>query len=108
MTLTWANASDDATNGCTALNSANSGNGYAGLKTWRVPTRQELETLPDYSTSSPAINVTAFPATVAGNYWSSTTYAPSTTSAWVVGFGVGDVYGSSKTGTYYVRCVSGP
>ena len=108
VTLIWANASADATNGCTALNSVNSGNGYAGLKTWRVPTRQELETLPDYGkATSPAINTTAFPATVANYYWSSTTYASSTTVAWGVDFSFGIVTNLNKFGTHYVRCVSG-
>lgn len=107
VTLTLANASADATNGCNVLNSANSNNGYAGLKTWRVPTRQEMETLPDYSVSSPAINTTAFPATVATDvYWSSTTYAISISNAWAVLVG-GDVSYTSKTGIHYVRCVSG-
>jgi hypothetical protein len=76
-------------------------------RTWRLPSRQELETLPDYSRSNPAIDTTAFPATVAGYYWSSTTYAPSTTDAWRVGFLDGLVFSGDKSGSRSVRCVSG-
>jgi hypothetical protein len=104
--MNWTDA-QSGVNGCNALNSANSGNGYAGIKTWRLPTRQELEILPDYSTSSPAINTTAFPATFANGYWSSTTYARNTTLAWYVYFGYGDVGSVNKTTNYYVRCASG-
>lgn len=106
--LDWVNASDHATNGCTALNSANAGSGYAGTKTWRLPTRQELEMLPDYSISNPAINTTAFPGTSSNYYWSSTTYAPNTSGAWAVNFNNGGVLNPLKTLTRYVRCVSGP
>lgn len=106
--LDWANASDHATNGCTALNSANAGSGYAGTKTWRLPTRQELELLPDYSRHNPAINTTAFPGTDVLTYWSSTTYAANTSNAWNVSFVDGNVSSSGKTAPSYVRCVSGP
>jgi hypothetical protein len=107
VTLTWDNASADATNGCTALNSTNSGNGYAGIKNWRVPTRIELSTLTDSGkTTSPTINVTAFPATVVGGYWSSA-YAQFTTYAWYVNFLDGSVNTGNKTSAYYVRCVFG-
>jgi hypothetical protein len=44
---------------------------------------------------------------VANNYWSSTTYAPGTSSAWGVYFGLGSVSTGNKTGSSYVRCVSG-
>ncbi len=106
---TATDATNHATWGCSALNSANSGNGYAGIKTWRLPTRKELETLIDYGVSvAPVINGTAFPGTMSGTYWSSTTYAPNTTDAWVVSFNVGVVANNGKPNPYYVRCVSGP
>ncbi len=107
VTLTWANASADVANGCNALNSANSGNGYAGLKTWRLPTIQELETLSDYSRTNPSIDTTVFPATLAKSYWSSTTFAAFTTNAWVVSFSSGEVSYFVNSNSSYVRCVSG-
>jgi hypothetical protein len=84
-------------------------------KTWRLPNVNELMTIIDYSksnSSSPTIDTSAFPATVAGFYWSSTTYAANTTIAWIVDFGYGGTYSikydGSKTTSYSVRCVSGP
>ncbi|MDX1959641.1 MAG: DUF1566 domain-containing protein [Leptospiraceae bacterium] len=74
---------------------------------WRLPTSVELETLPDYGTSNPAINTVFFPNTVANNYWSSTSYTPDTNNAWYVEFSGGLVNFNSKLGMYRVRCVSG-
>lgn len=43
--LNW----NDAVNSCANLNLANSGEGYAGIKTWRLPSMQELFTSIDSS-----------------------------------------------------------
>ncbi|MCC6274398.1 MAG: DUF1566 domain-containing protein, partial [Leptospiraceae bacterium] len=96
---------------CSALNSAYSGNGYAVIKTWRLPTRKEIETIYDYSaTVAPFINGTAFPATVTNWYWSSTIDAANTTDSWTIDFSAGQNGISSlpRTNLYPVRCVSGP
>ncbi len=106
-----------------AYNQCNSIGTYAGKTGWRVPKKDELKTLihcndktmPDDTYfclignyTSPSIN-NLFPNTIANDYWSSTTYAPTTINAWRVYFNGGGVYGvNSKTNTYYVRCVSGP
>jgi formylglycine-generating enzyme required for sulfatase activity len=95
-TATWA----DAGTYCSGLSLASG--------TWRLPSRQELETLPDYSKSSPAIDTTAFPGTVADNYWSSTTFAFGTDDAFRVNFNNGYVDKDVKTASIRVRCVSGP
>jgi len=78
-----------------------------GSKTdWRLPNRNELESLVDETkTSSPTINTTFFPDTVSGSYWTSTSYALGTTSAWGVNFNSGGVSFFKKTFNYYVRCV---
>jgi len=108
VNMNWTDAAS-GTNGCNVLNTANGGNGYAGIKTWRLPTRQELETLPDYGKSNPAINTTAFPATPfgSGSNWSSTAYAPTITHVWSVGFGFGSGNTAMKTSSPLVRCISG-
>lgn len=72
---------------------------------WRLPTDFELMTIVDYGTYNPSINTTYFPNTVAASYWSSTTGANGTTSAWDVSFYYGTVYDGSKPANFYVRCV---
>lgn len=71
---------------------------------WRLPTMQELLSLVDYSRYNPA---TELPGMVSSSYWSSTTYAGSTDSAWVVYFNYGDDYWGDKSYNYYVRAVRG-
>jgi len=75
-----------------------------GYSDWRLPNRNELQTLVDYSRYNPA---TTFPNTQASYYWSSTTYVYDTSLAWYVGFydGVHATYG--KSSGLYVRAVRG-
>ncbi|MBP7284411.1 MAG: DUF1566 domain-containing protein [Leptospiraceae bacterium] len=107
LSMNWLDA-QTGTNGCNALNSTNSGNGYAGIKTWRLPNRRELESLQQYELGSPSINMTVFPGTNAYHYWSSTEYAniPSL-NAWVVSFESSIVMPAGKIGNVHVRCISG-
>jgi hypothetical protein len=76
---------------------------------WRVPSKKELTSIVDYSIPSPepTIQQSRFPSTVADSYWSSTTYASSLSSAWVVNFVYSsDVYFNKYNGyCFYVRCV---
>jgi len=76
----------------------------ANYHDWRLPNRNELQSLSDYSRINPATN---FPNTVMSNYWSSTTYADNPYIAWVVYFGSGGINNGSKSGNYYVRAVRG-
>lgn len=73
---------------------------------WRLPTKWELETLVDVSTSNPAIDSTAFPGTPSEPFWTSTLYASSGSgSAWLIYFydGHSNYYGMPLS--YRVRCV---
>lgn len=73
---------------------------------WRLPTKSELETLVDVSTSNPAIDSTAFPGTPSEPFWTSTLYASSGSgSAWLIYFydGHSNYYGMPLS--YRVRCV---
>ena len=72
---------------------------------WRLPEVSELQSIVKYDASSPAINGVAFPGTNSSYYWSASSYAAFSSSAWRVNFNVGNVSASDKTGSYYVRCV---
>ena len=70
---------------------------------WRIPTREELESILDLERREPAINP-IFKCESAG-YWSSTPYASNAANAWVVVFVSGFVGGNVRYGAYYVRPV---
>lgn len=88
----------------------------ANQSDWRLPNIKELESITDDSRYNPAIDP-VFTDAKAFFYWSSTTYAYDPSSAWVVYFFDGLVYGgvyfcdgyvcgiSKGDGNYYVRCV---
>lgn len=98
---------DTATPACTALNSANSGAGYAGRTDWRLPKVAELQTLADYNGGVFAIDTTAFPNTTSTPYWSSTIHATNSSYAWFVSYADGAVNNTTITMLYLVRCVAG-
>jgi len=77
----------------------------AGHTDWRLPDIKELRSIVDNTRYSPAIDLTYFPNTKSSWYWSSSTYAYYSNSAWRVYFYYGDVSLNDKTNTYYVRCV---
>jgi hypothetical protein len=79
---------------------------YLGFDDWRLPTRNEWQSLVNYSRVRPA---TTFPDTVVtGPYWSSTTSAYDMNGVWIVGLNDGSLeghYDSSNDGS--VRAVRG-
>jgi len=83
---------------------------------WRLPDRNELLSLIDYSTSRyatvfPGVFPVLGPATVDANYWSSSSnaFGPSNDHAWYVDFVYGGMFSRSKehAAPYYVRAVRG-
>ena len=90
-----------------ALNSAR----FGGYSDWRLPTIKELDSIVncDIPYPGPTINTTYFPNTQSSYYWSSTSRAEDTKSAWSLGFVYGGVhvYGFEKSRNYYVRAVRG-
>ena len=90
----------------TAAVTANAAN-YKGYSDWRVPNKNELESLVDITkATNPVIDLTAFPATPTSSfYWSSTTYTPTPANAWSVYFSTGASFADVKTATGQVRLV---
>lgn len=96
---TWANA-------LSSIATANSGNGYCGHNDWYLPTVNDLTSLlndgytgkqSDWLISQGFVNVQV------NYYWSSTTYAGSSTvkSAFVVNMGIGNAGYDRKNRDYY-------
>jgi hypothetical protein len=78
---------------------------FAGYADWRLPNKNELESIVKSSCASPSINATVFPATPSAYFWSSTPYAAVSHAAWSVDFGFGLVVASVKSGNIHVRLV---
>jgi len=74
----------------------------AGHKDWRLPNKNELQSIVDYNRYNPSVDP-VFYNTSSNRYWSSTSGA--TDAAWRIGFQDGFVGGSSKWSAFYVRAV---
>jgi hypothetical protein len=77
---------------------------------WRLPNRNELRSLVDYGSAynTSSLGWQGFSQLQADNYyWTSTTYAPATGSAWVVFIEEGHAGDYSKTGSCYAWAVRG-
>ena len=117
-TYTWYDP-DPATNGGNAgtesdhdtvdfietLNNAN----FGGYSDWRLPSREELRSIVDYSIldPGPTIDVSYFPNIVSSSYWSSTPYTYYEDSAFYVDFLDANGHFSNKSSSHYVRAVRG-
>lgn len=112
--LTWGDAltwSNSLSSGACALSDGS----HPG--DWRLPNREELESLIDFAYGGLAISNTAgtgqlshgdpFDNVQSSYYWSSTTYAQNTAYAWIVATYDGSVFGFSKSSNYYVWPVRG-
>jgi hypothetical protein len=102
--LTWQQTAPAATYAWAAAKTYCQTLSLAGTG-WRLPTRKELQTIVDYSESNPSIDPTAFPATPATYFWSSSPVAGSPATAWFVYFVDGNTSSIDVTASYHVRCV---
>lgn len=75
--------------------------------TWRLPNIKELASLVETACYYPAINLTVFPNTPSSYFWSSSPYAYSSNSAWLVAFGSGTDGIHGKDSALRVRLVRG-
>ena len=79
-------------------------NSIAGGQTdWRLPNRNELASLVDYTENSGVMS--AFPGIAAKEFWTSTTSTSEPAKAWPVDFESGRIIADSKSETHYVLCV---
>lgn len=75
---------------------------------WRLPTVEELRSLVDPTQSNPALPAGhPFLNVQSSLYWSATTNANLTSSAWIVSFNTGDALDDVKSDTHFVWCVRG-
>jgi hypothetical protein len=95
----------------TAVSKMNTVN-LCGYSDWRLPNVLELETLINQSqpTSVDWLNhaTQGFSDMQSNDYWSSSTVANYTGSAWIVNFNGGSVFANVKTNSNYVLPVRGP
>jgi len=85
-----------------------------GFTDWRIPNKNELNSLVEYACSLPAINSTFFPngtiiENAYGNYWTSTPLVDDGNKVWYINFQSGGpaLTNVSKDDTYFVRLVRG-
>ena len=101
----WTNALSSA-NGLASGNCGLTDGSTAGQ--WRLPNRNELQSLIDYTTISPALPAGhPFVGVQSNYYWSSTTYAPFPRGAWCVLLNDGLVDAHGKPFHLYVWPVRG-
>ncbi|HSI56618.1 MAG TPA: DUF1566 domain-containing protein [Ideonella sp.] len=84
--------------------------GLCGRSSWRLPTRQELQSVVDYGRASgtSAIDLNWFPNTAYAYSWTSTSYVGATQASWAVSFERRvKVYFAKRHQNYAVRLVSG-
>jgi hypothetical protein len=64
----------------------------AGFSDWRLPNKNELNTIVETACHMPAINSKIFPSTGSSSFWTSSPHFEDDTLIWVVSFANGNVF----------------
>lgn len=75
---------------------------FAGKSNWRQPTRDELESMRDFTRSNPAVNTDIFPDIKPAWYGTGEEVQDHSDWNWCVGFHYGSVFTNHKDGYLYV------
>lgn len=79
--------------------------GWGGHDDWRLPDGKELQSIVETRRASPAINTTAFPATPAEQFWTSSVSVFYMGGSWEINFEDGNFNGGNPDHAMLVRCV---
>jgi hypothetical protein len=79
----WADALKEAAN-----------HEFAGYTDWRLPNKNELESIIESRCFTPAVDSEIFPGTPSAFFWTSSPYAAVSSAAWSVDFGYGTINAS--------------
>ncbi len=88
-----------------AIEQINQSGELAGYRDWRLPTREELETIVEKCREAPSINANVFPNTPWAGFWTSSANTSQADQAWFVGFYYGLAFEYSRGASYRVRPV---
>ena len=80
---------------------------YGGFDDWRMPNKDELRSIVDYSKTNPAVDKWYFPNCQIALYWCKNTYEMQPSFGWVIFFGLGSATANGKANERHVRAVRG-
>lgn len=78
---------------------------YENHSDWRLPNKNELNSIVETACAFPAINTQIFPQTVSSAYWTSSPYDNETKHIWVIYFTDGTIFAMAGSGAASIRLV---